>query len=255
LEIKFIGTGSAVTSLKRFHSSFLINSENYRLLVDAGDGISKALLTRKIPYNSINGLLITHLHPDHFSGLALLIIQMKLFKRKRNLQIFVHKSLKDEVRNFLEKSYIFLDQLGFKLDLIGFKNDDEKIVHKNLTFLARNNSHLKSYEKFDKNRLSFSCSSFLFKENEKNLFYTGDIGSRKDLNIFSDHKLNFIISEITHIKLEDILKAFTKLKFQKLIFTHISDNDSQKISDFFRGLSPQNRKRILAAKDGYSFKV
>ncbi|MEO8398834.1 MAG: MBL fold metallo-hydrolase, partial [Ignavibacteriaceae bacterium] len=75
-KIKFIGTGSGKTSLKRFHSSFLILNESYNLLVDTGDGISKALLLQNINYNSIDGILISHLHPDHYTGLPLLLVQM-----------------------------------------------------------------------------------------------------------------------------------------------------------------------------------
>ena len=73
MKIKFVGTSSGKASLNRFHSSLLLSSENYNLLVDAGDGISRALLVNGINFNSINGIIFTHLHPDHFSGLPALI--------------------------------------------------------------------------------------------------------------------------------------------------------------------------------------
>ena len=88
MKIKFIGTGSGKTSLNQFHSSLLLISKNYNLLVDAGDGISRALLFNEIEFNIIDGILLTHLHPDHFSGLATLIVQMKMMKRKNSLDIF-----------------------------------------------------------------------------------------------------------------------------------------------------------------------
>ena len=67
-ELKFIGTGSGKTSLNRFHSSFFIKTSNYNLLIDAGDGESKALLSQGIDFNTIDGILFTHLHPDHYTG-------------------------------------------------------------------------------------------------------------------------------------------------------------------------------------------
>ena len=70
--ITFIGTGSGEASLKREHSSILISSEKFNLLIDTGDGISKAILKAGIDFNSINGIIFTHLHPDHYSGLAVL---------------------------------------------------------------------------------------------------------------------------------------------------------------------------------------
>src|SRR5690606_40471278 len=77
MEIKFVGTGSGQTSLNRYHSSFLINTGGFNLLVDAGDGVSRALMHQKVLYNFIDGVLISHFHPDHYAGLTSLIVQMK----------------------------------------------------------------------------------------------------------------------------------------------------------------------------------
>ena len=70
----------------------------------------------------------------------------------------------------------------------------------------------------------------MFKTTDKNLFYTGDIGSKKDLYLFSGEKINYMITEITHVSAEDILNAAKELIPEKLFLTHISDLDTQKIS-------------------------
>ena len=106
MKIKFLGTGSGKTSLNRYHSSLLISSSKYNLLVDCGDGISKAILAQNIDFNSINSVLISHFHSDHFSGLPSLITQMKLSSRKNELKIFVHSSEKDFLEDFIFHSYI-----------------------------------------------------------------------------------------------------------------------------------------------------
>ncbi|MCU0415336.1 MAG: MBL fold metallo-hydrolase, partial [Ignavibacteriaceae bacterium] len=81
MKITFIGTSSGKVSLTRFHSSLVISSEKYNLLVDAGDGISRAIISNGINFKKINGVLFTHLHPDHFSGLPALIVQMKMMNK------------------------------------------------------------------------------------------------------------------------------------------------------------------------------
>jgi len=157
LEIKFIGTGSGKTSVKRFHSSFIIKSKDYNLLVDAGDGISKALLSQNISYNSINGILISHLHPDHFSGLSALIMQMKITERKNILDIFIHETLVETVKDFIYKSYIFKEKMNFTINYIPFDNDTSYIVANDLAFIAKQNTHLDPYMIFDSSGiLSFS---------------------------------------------------------------------------------------------------
>jgi ribonuclease Z len=91
LEIKFLGTGSGKASLTRHHSSFLLSIGNYNLLVDAGDGISRAFLLQKIPFNSVDGILFSHFHPDHYAGIVSLIAQMKMESRENKLELFAHE--------------------------------------------------------------------------------------------------------------------------------------------------------------------
>ncbi|MDZ7623513.1 MAG: hypothetical protein U5J96_03575 [Ignavibacteriaceae bacterium] len=48
MKITFLGTSSGKASLNRYHSALLFTSEKYNLLVDAGDGISRALMSNGI---------------------------------------------------------------------------------------------------------------------------------------------------------------------------------------------------------------
>jgi len=114
VKITFIGTSSGKVSLTRFHSSLVISSEKFNLLVDAGDGISRALMSSGLRFNSTNGILFTHLHPDHFSGLPALIVQMKMMNRNEPLDIFIHESLKAVVEEFLISSYLLPERMDLK---------------------------------------------------------------------------------------------------------------------------------------------
>jgi ribonuclease Z len=131
MKIKFLGTGSGQTSLNRFHSSFLISSSNHNLLVDCGDGISKAILKQNINFNSIDSILISHFHADHFAGLPSLLTQMKLSSRKNDLTIFVHSSEKDFLEDFIFHSYLFKERMTFNLKIISFDEETEIKVSEN----------------------------------------------------------------------------------------------------------------------------
>ncbi len=256
MEIKFIGTGSGKTSLKRFHSSFLINSDNYNLLVDAGDAISRALLNQKVLFNFINGILISHLHPDHYSGLPALIVQMKMFNRTEPLFIFCHESNKDFLKEFIYQSYLFEERLGFKINIDSFKNDREYNITPGLHFTAKQNTHLESHFSSDKSRrLNFSCCSFLLKVNGKSVFYSGDIGQPKDLFLFQDEKTDWMISEITHITADELVEAFRKINPDKLFITHLSEEDEEKVQKLSYQLPVKERQKIISAFDGLSIKI
>ncbi len=254
-EIKFVGTSSGKVSSNRFHSSFLILTEKYNLLVDAGDGISKALLKQKIDFNSIDGILISHLHADHYSGLPSLIAQMKMVNRKKDLWIYINKNLMNFIKELINRSYIFLERLGFQINFTPFNNEDIIHIKDNFNFLPKQNSHLDEYAKYDKqNKLDFSCSSFLFKINKSELFYTGDIAKKEDLYLFRDFKIDYMISECTHINLEVIILAFNQLKAKKLFLTHISDEDEKSLSKLKPSIS-STEEVIIAAFDGLNFSV
>ena len=142
MKISFIGTGSGKASLNRSHSSLLFTSEEYNLLVDAGDGISRALMSNGINFETINGILFTHLHPDHFSGLPALIVQMKIMNRNEPLDIFIHESLKAVVEESLLRTYILPDKMEFKIHYKTFTGDERFMITEEFSFLARKNSHL-----------------------------------------------------------------------------------------------------------------
>lgn len=250
-EIKFIGTGSGEASLNRFFSSFIISFQGYNLLVDAGDGVSKALVSRKVSFLSINGILLTHLHPDHFSGLDSLIIQMKLMGRITNLQIICNKNLKRQIEEFLRHSYIFKEKLGFKILFETFNHDETFKFNNMFNFIGKQNTHLNKYKKYAAEEdLDFSCSSILFKINRRKIFYTGDIGSKEDLYLFKDHKMDLMISEITHVSFEDLLEAYKYLKPEKLYLTHYSDENERNLIKLKSKFSSEEKDKIIIAYDG-----
>ena len=250
-ELIFIGTGSGKTSLHRFHSSLLFLTSGYNLLIDAGDGVSKALLSNNIDVNSIKGILITHLHPDHYTGLASLLTQMKMGEREKTLDIFANDKLVATIRNFILQSYLFPEKMGFLIQYHSTYDNTFYKINKEISFLARENSHLQSVSNLEKYKSqSFSSSSLLIKVNDKSIHYTSDIGRVDDLHLFDDYNCNFIISEITHIGPQDIMNAFVDDNLEKIIFTHISDENESLIENYILSLSENKRKKVILASEG-----
>jgi len=251
VKVKFIGTGSGITSLNRHHSSFIISSANSNILVDCGDGISSALLKQNIYFNSISSILISHLHADHYCGLPSLITQMKLIKRTEPLSIFVHSSLLDFIKDFILHSYIFTQKLGFDLIFFPFEIDSKVLISGNIKFISKNNSHLEKYKIYDiKNRLSFVSLSFFFEDGQNTAIYTGDIGNENDLFLFSK-KVDWFITETTHIKLKNLAENFEKINPTKFILTHIEDGLEENLKQLIESLQSKQANKILIAYDGF----
>ena len=257
MKITFIGTSSGKATLKRNHSSLLFSSEKYNLLVDAGDGISRALMSSGLRFNSLNGILFTHLHPDHFSGLPALIVQMKMINRNKPLDVFIHDSLRNVVEEFLLKSYLLPERIGFEILFKTFRDNERFIISESFSFLARENSHLSNLEKF-KNKypsLSLYSASFLFKIENKKIIYTSDIGLHEDLFLFNDIVPNIFISEITHLSPASILDKIISFNPGKIYLTHYSDEDIPSVSEILASLPSELKGKVKMAKDGLSFDI
>lgn len=256
MKIVFIGTSSGRTSLRRFHSSFLIKSKKYNLLIDAGDGISKALLKCKIDYNSIDAILFSHYHADHFTGIGALITQMKLIGRTKILTIYTHKNLIQPLNNLINSVYMFKENLGFELDIIGFDFDEKIRMNNNLNFTARQNSHIQQKE-FLSNYPSemFVSSSFLFEIENKKIFYSSDIGTSNDLYLFENAKPDFMITETMHIATDDIYEAFKKIKPKKIFLTHIDEPKEKELNKWYCNLPSKDKRKIIICSDGLEFKL
>ncbi|MGB5848444.1 MAG: MBL fold metallo-hydrolase [Ignavibacteriaceae bacterium] len=256
-ELIFIGTSSGKTSLNRFHSSFLISTPNYNLLIDAGDGISKALLTQQISYDVIDGILFSHLHPDHYTGLAALIVQMKMIERKKTLDFFIHSELAEVIRNFLIQSYLYSDRIGFEIKYHLLTDNVKFKINVDINFIPRQNSHLSSVSKLeDYKSRSYSSSSFLFSVDDKNIHYTSDVGEKNDLQLFRGKTIDCLISEVTHIKPEDIITAVDKGDLpRQIILTHIKDDDIISLRKFIMELPASLKKKIIIASDGLKIKL
>lgn len=257
MKITFVGTSSGKASLDRFHSSLLLSTEDYNLLVDAGDGISRALLVNGINFNSINGIAFTHLHPDHFSGLPALIVQMKMLNRKEPLDIYVHHSLKNVIEDFLLHSYLLPAKMNLEIRYRTFKDDDPVKISNNFSFLARKNSHLVELEKYKVNHPSISLysASLLFETERKKIIYTSDISSVEDLFLFKEITSNIFISEATHLKPPILFEALNKMEAGKIYLTHFSDKDFQMINEIMATLPNSLRNKIIIAVDSLSFEI
>ncbi len=167
-----------------------------------------------------------------------------MYKRTEPLTIFIHEELKNVIQNFLINSYLFPERLGFKINYEPFTIKESFSINDEIEILADQNSHLTELTEYENySNISFACLSFLFKVEGNRIHYTGDVGGKEDLYIFKDMKTDIFITETTHISLEEILIAAEKINPSKIILTHITDEDEEKLNFDLKQLPEDVRKR------------
>jgi ribonuclease BN (tRNA processing enzyme) len=80
--IRFLGSGDAFGSGGRLHTCIHVHSEDATFLIDCGASSLIAMKRFGIDPTSIDTVLVTHLHGDHFGGIPFLVLDAQFVSRR-----------------------------------------------------------------------------------------------------------------------------------------------------------------------------
>ena len=100
-EITFLGTSASAPSPKRNLPAYLVQHDEYRFLVDCGEGTQRQILQSGIGFKRLNHILITHGHLDHILGLAGLLSTFSRWESIDNLEIYGGASALDRIHDLI----------------------------------------------------------------------------------------------------------------------------------------------------------
>ncbi len=100
-EIIFLGTSASAPSARRNLPSILVKHDEYRFLIDCGEGTQRQILQSGIGFKRLNRILLTHGHLDHILGLAGLLSTLMRWETMEELDIYGGKHTLDRVHDLL----------------------------------------------------------------------------------------------------------------------------------------------------------
>ncbi|HNZ01349.1 MAG TPA: ribonuclease Z [Anaerolineaceae bacterium] len=100
-EIIFLGTSASAPSAKRNLPALVVKHDEYRFLVDCGEGTQRQILQSGIGFKRLNDILITHGHLDHILGLAGLLSTFMRWETIDELRIHGGRSALDRISDLL----------------------------------------------------------------------------------------------------------------------------------------------------------
>ncbi|MCZ7659056.1 MAG: MBL fold metallo-hydrolase [Xanthobacteraceae bacterium] len=83
MRLTILGCGDAFGSGGRFNACFLIESGARRVLLDCGASSLVAMRVRGVDPNRLEGVILSHLHGDHFGGLPFLLLDAQHASQRR----------------------------------------------------------------------------------------------------------------------------------------------------------------------------
>jgi len=100
-EIVFLGTSASAPSAHRGLSAQVVMHDEYRFLVDCGEGTQRQILRSGLGFKRLNRILITHGHLDHILGLAGLLSTYMRWESVEELEIYGGQWALERVRDLL----------------------------------------------------------------------------------------------------------------------------------------------------------
>ncbi len=110
--LTILGAGSATPTLRLSPTAQLLTVGSDYMLIDCGEGTQLRLIEQKIRPGRLRYIFISHLHGDHYFGLAPLLSTLNLGGRTEDLYLFGPRGL-DEVLTTIFR--VSDSRLGYKL--------------------------------------------------------------------------------------------------------------------------------------------
>ncbi|HEX2994266.1 MAG TPA: ribonuclease Z [Anaerolineales bacterium] len=100
-EILSLGTSASAPSAKRGLSALIVKHDEYRFLVDCGEGTQRQILQSGAGFKNLTRILLTHGHLDHILGLGGLLSTFLRWEATEELDIFGGRTTLDRVHDLL----------------------------------------------------------------------------------------------------------------------------------------------------------
>ena len=113
MQVRFLGTGSAMPTGERFQTGLLLEGEE-PLLVDCGSGVLHGLARTDVGYEGVDTLLLTHHHLDHVSDIPALM-KARWLAGEESLTIYGPAGTEELIEGMLDTHEYMQDRLDLDI--------------------------------------------------------------------------------------------------------------------------------------------
>jgi ribonuclease Z len=125
MKLNILGCYSATPRTFTNPTSQVLEINNHLFLIDCGEGTQVQLRKNKIKFSRIKHIFISHLHGDHYFGLAGLISTFRLLTRETDLNIYAPKGLKEVITMQMKLSDSWTN---FRLIFHELKSNESELI-------------------------------------------------------------------------------------------------------------------------------
>ena len=134
IEIAFLGTSASAPSVHRGLSAQVVLHQEYRFLVDCGEGTQRQILRSGLGFKRLNRVLLTHGHLDHILGLGGLLSTFARWEAIDRVEIYGGAWALERVHDLIYGVVLRGAEPSFQIDLVEVRpgavldDDDFEVV-------------------------------------------------------------------------------------------------------------------------------
>ena len=102
MKLTFLGTSGSIPTPQRGLPAIALKRERELLLFDCAEGTQRQMARAGLSPLKLDAIFITHLHGDHFLGLAGLVQTMSLTDRERKLEVYCPRGEGKRIESYLQ---------------------------------------------------------------------------------------------------------------------------------------------------------
>lgn len=230
MDVHFIGCGDAFGSGGRFNTCFMVSGRNHRFLIDFGASSLIALRRFEVDPNTVETILVSHLHGDHFGGLPFFLLDAQFISRRaKALVIAGPPGLRDRLTRAQECFFPGSSTIPLNFDLrVEEMQPGERWSHGDLAVTPLEVTHKSGAPAL---ALRVECDG-------KTVAYSGDtqwteslVAAARDADLFIaeayfyDKKVKF------HLDYATLQGRIAEIGAKRLILTHMSPDMLERLDD------------------------
>lgn len=120
-ELIFLGTSASAPSIKRGLSSLVVKHDEFRFMVDCGEGTQRQILKSGVGFKRLNHILLTHGHLDHILGLAGMLSTFMRWEAIEEVNIYGSRHTMDRVSDLINGVVLRGNQPPMPLNMLEIK--------------------------------------------------------------------------------------------------------------------------------------
>ncbi len=221
ITLTILGTGDAFASGGRAQAGYLFDAGGKRILLEAGPGILAEMKRHGIEADSLDAIIISHLHGDHFGGLPFLFLEY-MWERPRKHPVIVAGP-----KNLEQRTWILMRAMFSRFNLKKLQKKVKWLVlepGKGIKLAGVKLNTIRSPHTKPDISLSFRLGF-----DGKTLVFTGDSGWNEELLQFSAGA-NLLLCECTyfesahlrfHMNYPELKRNRGRFDVGRMVLTHI----------------------------------